>query len=207
MSEPHRPIASALAEPFARSERGQDLYFRLLQDRIVFLRSELDDETAGLLMAQLLHLEAFDPDRDIALYVNSPGGASTSLFAVYDTMQYVKPDVATYCVGQAASAAAVILTAGAPGKRYALPNSRVLIHQPHGGMQGQSADLAIWAEEILDERRRVERILAEHTGQPVERIREDTDRDFILRAHKAQEYGLVDHVISRRQLHPVSPAV
>ena len=206
MDRPHRLMIPTVVEGADRGERAFDIYSRLLQGRIVFLGSEVDDETATVLMAQLLHLEAQDPDRDISLYVNSPGGAGTSLFAIYDTMRYVRPDVATYCVGQAASAAAVILAAGAPGKRFALPNARVLIHQPHGGVQGQSSDLAIWAQEILYERQRVEQILAEHTGQPIEKIRHDTDRDFILRAEDARAYGVVDHVISRRQLAGVPAA-
>jgi ATP-dependent Clp protease, protease subunit len=205
MHQPHRLLIPTVIEQSDRGERAFDIYSRLLQDRIVFLGSEVNDDTASVLMAQLLHLEAVDPERDIALYVNSPGGSSTSLFAIYDTMQYVRPQIATYCVGQAASAAAVILAAGAPGKRFALPNARVLIHQPHGGMQGQSADLAIWAQEILYERRRVEEVLAHHTGQTIEKIRNDTDRDFILRADAAKAYGLVDHVISRRELAIVPP--
>jgi ATP-dependent Clp protease protease subunit len=200
VSERHRLLVPTVIEQSERGERAFDIYSRLLKERIVFLNTQVDDDVASVLMAQLLHLEAEDPEKNIALYINSPGGSSTSLFAIYDTMQYVRPDIATYCVGQAASAAAVILAAGTAGKRYALPNARVLIHQPHGGMQGQSADLAIWANEILYERRRVEEILAEHTGQLIEKIREDTDRDFILRAEEARRYGLVDHVISRREL-------
>src|SRR5207253_5409729 len=148
----------------------------------------------NLIVAQLLFLESEDPDKEIAMYINSPGGASTGLFAIYDTMQYMRPDVATYCVGQAASAAAVLLAAGAPGKRFALPNARVLIHQPHGGIQGQTVDMEIWAREMLYERRRVEEILAHHTGRSIEAIHEDTDRDFILRAEEARTYGVVDHV-------------
>jgi ATP-dependent Clp protease protease subunit len=191
-----------VVEPSERGERAFDIYSRLLKERIVFLGSPIDDTVANVLMAQFLHLEAEDPDKDISLYINSPGGDATALFAFYDTMRYVKPDVATYCVGQAASAAAVILAAGAPGKRFALPNARVLIHQPHGGMQGQSADLEIHAREILYQRRRVEEILAAHTGQPIERISSDTDRDFIMRAEEAREYGMVDEVISNRMLRP-----
>jgi ATP-dependent Clp protease protease subunit len=202
MKDPMRSLIPTVVEPSERGERAFDIYSRLLKDRIVFLGTPIDDNVANILMAQFLHLEAEDPDKDISLYINSPGGDATALFAFYDTMRYVKPDVATYCVGQAASAAAVILAAGAPGKRFALPNARVLIHQPHGGMQGQSADLEIHAREILYQRRRVEEILAEHTGQPIERIAADTDRDFIMRAEEAREYGMVDEVISRRFLHP-----
>jgi ATP-dependent Clp protease, protease subunit len=202
MNEPVHSLIPTVVEPSERGERAFDIYSRLLKERIVFLGSPIDDTVANVLMAQFLHLEAEDPDRDISLYINSPGGDATALFAFYDTMRYVKPDVATYCVGQAASAAAVILAAGAPGKRFALPNARVLIHQPHGGMQGQSADLEIHAREILYQRRRVEEILAEHTGQPIERISADTDRDFIMRAEEAREYGMVDEVISNRMLRP-----
>jgi ATP-dependent Clp protease, protease subunit len=189
-----------MTESTERGDRPLDIYSKLLGERIVFLGKAIDDEVAALLMAQLLHLESKDPDRDIAMYINSPGGESMALFAIYDTMQYVRPDVATYCVGQAASAAAVLLAAGAPGKRFALPNARVLIHQPHGGIQGRTVDMEIWAREMLYERRRVEEILARHTGKPIETIHEDTDRDFILRAEAAQAYGLVDHVIERRHL-------
>ena len=202
MNEPVRSLIPTVVEPSERGERSFDIYSRLLKERIVFLGSPIDDTVANVLMAQFLHLEAEDPDKDISLYINSPGGDATALFAFYDTMRYVKPDVATYCVGQAASAAAVILAAGAPGKRFALPNARVLIHQPHGGMQGQSADLEIHAREILYQRRRVEEILAEHTGQPIEKIAADTDRDFIMRAEEAREYGMVDEVISNRMLRP-----
>jgi ATP-dependent Clp protease protease subunit len=200
MNGPIRSLIPTVVEPSERGERSFDIYSRLLKDRVVFLGTPIDDGVANVLMAQFLHLEAEDPDKDISLYINSPGGDATALFAFYDTMRYVKPDVATYCVGQAASAAAVILAAGAPGKRFALPNARVLIHQPHGGMQGQSADLEIHAREILYQRRRVEEILAEHTGQPIERIAADTDRDFIMRAEEAKAYGMVDEVISSRAL-------
>ena len=193
-------------EPGDRGDASFDIYSKLLRDRVVFLGSAIDDDVANLVSAQLLHLESEDPEKDISLYVNSPGGSATGLFAIYDTMQYVKPDVATYCLGQAASAAAVILAAGAKGKRYALPNARILIHQPHGGMEGPSADLEIHAREFLAQRRRVEEILSEHTGQPIEKIAADTDRDFILRAEEARAYGIVDEVISNRRLRPVPPA-
>jgi ATP-dependent Clp protease, protease subunit len=200
-----RSYVPTVVEPSERGERAFDIYSRLLRERIVFFGTAIDDGVANVLMAQFLHLEAEDPEKDISLYINSPGGEATALFALYDTLRYVKPDVATYCVGQAASAAAVILAAGTPGKRYALPNARVLIHQPHGGMQGQSTDLEIHAREILYQRRRMEEILAEHTGQPLEKIAADTDRDFIMRAEEAKEYGIVDEVISRRMLQTVPP--
>lgn len=198
-------LVPTVVTPTDRGERAFDIYSRLLAERVVFLNRPVDDDVAGILLAQLIHLEAESPERDISLYVNSPGGSATSLFAIYDTMRYIQPDVATYCVGQAASAAAVILAAGAKGKRFALPNARVLLHQPHGGMEGQTSDLEIHAREFQYQRRRVEEILAEHTGQPVERIREDTDRDFILRAHEAKAYGVVDEVISGRRLVAVPP--
>jgi len=197
-------LVPTVIEPSERGERAFDIYSRLLRERVVFLGSAIDDEVANVLMAQFLHLEAAGPGKDISLYINSPGGSATALFAIYDTMRYVKADVATYCVGQAASAAAVILAAGTKGKRFALPNARVLIHQPHGGMEGQSADLEIHAREILYQRRRMEEILAEHTGQPIEKVAADTDRDFIMRADEARDYGIVDEVISRRGLYPIS---
>jgi ATP-dependent Clp protease protease subunit len=199
-----RSLVPTVIEPSDRGERAFDIYSRLLRERVVFLGSAIDDDVANVLMAQFLHLEAADPEKDISLYINSPGGSATALFAIYDTMRYVKADVATYCVGQAASAAAVILASGTKGKRFALPNARVLIHQPHGGMEGQSADLEIHAREILYQRRRMEEILAEHTGQPIEKVAADTDRDFIMRADEAQGYGIVDEVISRRGLRPMS---
>jgi ATP-dependent Clp protease protease subunit len=199
-----RSLVPTVIEPSDRGERAFDIYSRLLRERVVFLGSAIDDDVANVLMAQFLHLEAADPEKDISLYINSPGGSATALFAIYDTMRYVKADVATYCVGQAASAAAVILASGTKRKRFALPNARVLIHQPHGGMEGQSADLEIHAREILYQRRRMEEILAEHTGQPIEKVAADTDRDFIMRADEAQGYGIVDEVISRRGLRPMS---
>jgi ATP-dependent Clp protease protease subunit len=193
-------LVPIVVEETTRGERAFDIYSRLLRERIVLLGEEIDDAVANTIVAQLLFLDSIEPGKDIALYVNSPGGASTSLFAIYDTMQLLKSDVATYCLGQAASAAAVILASGTPGKRYALPNSRVLLHQPHGGLQGQSADIEIHAEEIARQRRRVEEILAEHTGKPIERIHEDTDRDFILGPREAVDYGVVDEVVTRRSL-------
>ena len=199
-------LVPTVIEQTSRGERAFDIYSRLLKERVVFLGTPIDDGVANLLIAQLLFLEAEDPDKDIALYVNSPGGAATALFAIYDTMTSIRSDVATYCLGQAASAAAVILAAGVAGKRFALPNARVLIHQPHGGIEGQSADIEIHAKEILRQRRRMEEILAEHTGQPIERIKADTDRDFILGAEEARAYGLVDHVVSTRSLRSLGHA-
>ncbi len=181
-----------------RGERSFDIYSRLLKDRIIFLGSEIDDHVANLVMAQLLHLESEDPEKDIHLYINSPGGIVTSTLAIYDTMQYVKADVSTICIGQAASGAALLLAAGAPGKRFALPHSRVLLHQPAGGASGQAVDIDIHAREILRLRDLLDKILSEHTGQPLERIRSDTDRDFIMSAQEAKEYGVIDMVIERK---------
>ena len=193
-------LVPTVIEQTNRGERAFDIYSRLLAERIVFLGSAIDDSVANLVIAQLLHLESESPDRDISLYVNSPGGDMTAFFAIHDTMCFVAPDVATICVGQAASAAAVLLAAGAKGKRYALPNARVLIHQPHGGAQGQSSDLERAVTEIVEMRRRMVDILVGATHQPVERITADIDRDFILRGQDAVDYGLIDHVIERRQL-------
>jgi ATP-dependent Clp protease, protease subunit len=193
-------LVPTVIEQTNRGERAYDIYSRLLAERIVFLGAAIDDSVANLVIAQLLHLESEAPDRDISLYINSPGGDMTALFAIHDTMQYVAPDVATICVGQAASAAAVLLAAGAKGKRAALPNARVLIHQPHGGAQGQSTDLERAVTEIVEMRRRMLDILVEATGQPVERITLDIDRDYILRGEDAVAYGLIDHVVERRQL-------
>jgi ATP-dependent Clp protease protease subunit len=183
-----------------RGERVADVYSRLLEDRIVFLGTAIDDQIADVVVAQLLHLEAEDAGKDIALYINSPGGDMTGLFAIYDTMQFIASDVATICVGQACSAAAVLLAAGAKGKRAVLPNSRVLIHQPHGGAQGQSTDLEIAAREMVEMRERMVNILVEHTRQPVERIKHDIDRDYIVREDEAVAYGLVDEVLRKRIL-------
>jgi len=183
-----------------RGERVADVYSRLLEDRIVFLGTAIDDQIADVIVAQLLHLEAEDAGKDIALYINSPGGDMTGLFAIYDTMEFIASDVATICVGQACSAAAVLLAAGTKGKRAVLPNSRVLIHQPHGGAQGQSSDLEIAAREMVEMRERMVQILVRHTGQPVERIKADIDRDYIVREEEAVAYGLVDEVLRRRVL-------
>ncbi len=186
-------------EQTSRGERAYDIFSRLLRDRIVFLGSPINDAVADTVIAQLLFLESENPDKDIYLYVNSPGGVVTSGLAIYDTMQYVKPDVATMCIGQAASMAAVLLAAGAKGKRYALPHARVMLHQVLGGFEGQATDVEIHAKEILRMREELNRILAKHTNQPIERISRDTDRDFFLRPNDALEYGLVDAIITRRE--------
>ena len=191
-------LVPTVIEQSPRGERAFDLYSRLLKDRVVFLTGEIDDATANLVVAQLLHLESEDAERDINLYINSPGGEMNALFAIYDTMQFVAPDVATTCVGQAASSAAVVLAAGAHGKRATLRNARVLIHQPHGGAQGQSVDIEIWAREVVAQRDQMVATLARHTGQSSERIAKDIDRDFILRGEEAVAYGLVDHVLEQR---------
>jgi ATP-dependent Clp protease protease subunit len=199
MQEPSSYLVPVVVEQTNRGERSFDIYSRLLNERIIFLGTPIDDTVANLVMAQLLHLESEDPDKDIQLYINSPGGSVTALLAIYDTMQYVKPDVATTCMGQAASAAAVLLAAGAPGKRLGLPHSRILIHQPSGGAEGQSVDIEIQAREIIRMRRMLDEILATHTGQDVEKIARDTDRDFIMTASQAKEYGIIDEIIESRQ--------
>jgi ATP-dependent Clp protease protease subunit len=196
-------LVPVVVEQTSRGERSYDLYSRLLSGRIVFLGTQVDDTSANLIMAQLIHLESEDPDKDISLYINSPGGSVTALLGIYDTMQYIRPDVSTICLGWAASAAAVILAAGATGKRYALPHSTVVLHQPHGGAQGRSVDIDIQAREILRLRAVVDELLARHTGQPVGKIARDTDRDFILDAREALEYGLVDEVLATRHAVPV----
>ena len=193
-------LVPVVVEQTSRGERSFDIYSRLLKERIVFLGTPIDDAVGNLIMAQLLHLESEDPDKDISLYINSPGGDITALFAIYDTMQYIKPDVSTIVMGQAASAAAVLLLAGTKGKRYALPHSRVLLHQPHGGAQGQAVDIEIQAREIIRYRKLLDEIIAFHTGQPLERVSKDTDRDFILTAEEAVEYGIVDEVITSRKI-------
>jgi len=191
-------LVPMVVEQTARGERAYDIYSRLLKDNIVFIGTPVDDNVANLIIAQLLFLEAEDPEKDIHVYINSPGGVVTAGMAIYDTMQLVRPDVQTICVGQAASIAAVLLAAGTQGKRFALPNSRILIHQPWGGAQGQASDIAIQAKEILRIRDRINQVLAHHTRQPVEKIATDTDRDYIMEADEAQRYGIVDQVISRR---------
>ncbi len=192
-------LVPTVIEQTNRGERAFDIYSRLLQQRIVFLATPVNDEIANVVMAQLLHLESEDPDKDIALYINSPGGSITALFAIYDTMEYINCDVQTTCMGQAASAAAVLLAAGTPGKRFALPHSRILLHQPSGGAQGQSVDIEIQATEILRMRDMLNDILAEKTGQSAEKIAADTDRDFILDAQGAKDYGMIDEIIASRK--------
>jgi ATP-dependent Clp protease protease subunit len=197
-------LVPTVIEQTSRGERAFDIYSRLLKERIIFLGTPIDDTVANLIMAQLLHLEGDDPDKDIALYINSPGGAITSLMAIYDTMNFIKPDVATYCMGQAASAAAVLLAAGAQKKRFALPHSRVMLHQPHGGVEGQATDIEIQAREFTRVKEEMIEMLALHTGQPVEKIRTDTDRDKWMTAGEAKAYGLVDEVLEARKLRPVT---
>ena len=199
-------LVPTVIEQTNRGERAFDIYSRLLKDRIIFLGTPIDDAVANLVMAQLLHLESEDADKDISMYINSPGGEITGLFAIYDTMQFIKPDIATYCMGQAASAAAVLLAAGTKGKRHALPHARILIHQPYGGAAGQAADIEIQAKEILRMRELLEHILAHHTGQPIEKISKDTDRDFIMSANEAKAYGIIDEVIETRELAAVPQA-
>jgi len=185
-------------EQSSRGERAYDIYSRLLKDRIIFLGTAINDEVANLLIAQFLFLESEDPDKDINFYINTPGGIVTAGMAVYDTMQYIKPDIATVCIGQAASMGAVLLSAGAKGKRYSLPNSRILIHQPMGGFQGQASDIAIQAKEIIRMKDALNKILSHHTGQELEKVQNDTDRDFFMSGLESQEYGLIDHVITDR---------
>jgi len=192
-------LVPMVVEQTNRGERAYDIYSRLLKDNIVFIGTPIDDNLANLVIAQLLFLEAENPEKDISLYINSPGGSITSGMAIYDTMQFIRPDVSTICIGQAASMAAVLLAAGAHGKRYALPNSRVIIHQPMGGFSGQASDIDIQAREILRMRTHLNDILVKHTGQPLEKIEKDTDRDSIMTAAEGREYGLVDHVIERKE--------
>ncbi len=192
------PLIPMVIEQSSRGERAYDIYSRLLKDRIIFLGTAMNDEVANLLIAQLLFLESEEPDKDINFYINSPGGIVTAGLAVYDTMQYIKSDVATVCIGQAASMGAFLLTAGAKGKRYSLPNSRILIHQPMGGFQGQASDIAIQAKEILRMKDTLNSILAFHTGKDLNQIQIDTDRDYFMSSEEAKEYGIIDHVIVNR---------
>ncbi|MCT4620524.1 MAG: ATP-dependent Clp endopeptidase proteolytic subunit ClpP [Marinisporobacter sp.] len=191
-------LVPMVVEQTNRGERSYDIYSRLLKDRIIFLGDEVNDHTASLVVAQLLFLEAEDPDKDIMIYINSPGGSITAGMAIYDTMQYIKPDVSTICIGMAASMGAFLLAAGAKGKRYALPNAEIMIHQPLGGTRGQAEDIRIHAERILKMRETLNKILSERTGQPLERIQKDTDRDNFMEAKDAVEYGLIDKVITSR---------
>jgi ATP-dependent Clp protease protease subunit len=191
-------LVPMVVEQSARGERAYDIYSRLLKERVIFLVGQVEDYMANLVIAQLLFLESENPDKDIHLYINSPGGVVTSGLAIYDTMQFIKPDVSTLCIGQAASMGALLLAGGAAGKRYSLPHSRVMIHQPLGGFQGQASDIDIHAREILAVRERLNRILADHTGQPIERIQADTDRDNFMSGEDAVNYGLIDKVLDRR---------
>jgi len=191
-----------VVEQTHRGERSYDIYSRLLKDRIVFLGTPVDDDVANVIIAQLLFLESEDPDKDINLYINSPGGSVTAGLAIYDTMQYVKPAVSTICMGQAASMGALLLAAGAPGKRYALPHARIMIHQPMGGFSGQATDIDIQAKEILRLKQKLNEILVHHTGQPIERIEKDTDRDYFMGAGEAKEYGLIDSVFTHHHQLP-----
>jgi ATP-dependent Clp protease, protease subunit len=200
MQPAYNYLVPTVVEQTNRGERAFDLYSRLLKDNIIFLGTPIDDTIANLVCAQLLHLESENPDKDINIYINSPGGDITALFAIYDTMQYIKADITTICYGQAASAAAVLLAAGTKGKRLALPHARVLLHQPWGSGSGQATDIEIQAKEIMRMRDLLEDILVEHTGQPKEKLNRDTDRDFVLSAAEAKEYGIIDEVISTREI-------
>lgn len=198
-------LVPTVVEQTPRGERAFDIYSRLLKERIVFLGTPIDDGVANVIMAQMLHLEGEDPDKDISMYINSPGGSTYALMAIYDTMQFVKPDVATYCMGLAASAAAVLLAGGAKGKRFALPHSRIMLHQPHvSGVGGQATDIEIHAREILKTREEINTILQSHTGQELERVQDDTERDYWLSAAEAKEYGVIDEVLSGRALEAVA---
>ena len=200
MIEPRNYLVPTVIEQTNRGERGYDLYSKLLKENIIFVGTPIDDAIANLICAQMLHLESDNPDKDINLYINSPGGSITALLAIYDTMQFVKPDITTICFGQAASAAAVLLAAGTKGKRLALPHARILLHQPYSEAFGQATDIELAANEILRMRTLLEEILARHSGQSVDKIHQDTDRDFVMSAHEALEYGLIDEVIEARQL-------
>jgi len=199
------PYVPIVVEQSNRGERAYDIYSRLLKDRIVFIGGPIDDNVANVFIAQLLFLESEDPEKDIHVYINSPGGVVTAAMAMYDTMQYVKPDVTTTCMGQAASAGALLLASGAKGKRYALPNSRIMIHQPMGGAQGQATDIEIHAREILRMREHINGILVHHTGQPIEKVQNDTERDFFMSSEQAKDYGLIDSVVVRGDRHKETP--
>ena len=192
------PLVPMVIEQTSRGERAFDIYSRLLNERVIFLGTPVNDEIANLVVAQLIHLESEDPDKDISIYINSPGGSVYAGLAIYDTMQFIKPDVSTICVGIGMSMGALILAGGAAGKRFALPNAKILIHQLMGGFEGQAADIEIHAREVIQVRQRLDEILAEHTGQPVEKVSKDTDRDYFMTADEAKEYGIIDDVISHR---------
>ena len=204
---PRNYLVPTVVEQTNRGERAFDLYSRLLKENIVFLGTPIDDVVANLICAQLLHLESEDPDKDINLYINSPGGDINSLFAIYDTMQYIKPDITTICFGQAASAAAVLLAAGTKGKRLALPHARILLHQPYAGAHGDASDIELIASEVARLKKSLEEVLSEHTGQPIEQIATDTDRDFVMTAEHAREYGIIDEVIEARNVVDNSSAI
>jgi ATP-dependent Clp protease protease subunit len=197
-------LIPVVVEQSARGERAYDIYSRLLKDRIIFLGDAIHDDMANTIIAQLLFLESEDPDKEVSVYINSPGGSVTAGLAIYDTMQYIKPDVATICMGQCASMGALLLAAGTKGKRYALPHSRVMIHQPMGGVQGQATDIDIQAKEILKIKETVHQILVEHTGQSIKKIRQDTERDFFMSGEEALKYGIVDKIIKKREINPES---
>jgi ATP-dependent Clp protease protease subunit len=199
VQQPHaQHLVPMVVEQTARGERAFDIYSRLLKERIIFIVGPIEDHMANLVVAQLLFLESENPDKDIHIYINSPGGAITAGMSIYDTMRFIKPDVSTMCIGQAASMGAFLLSAGAKGKRYALPNSRVMIHQPSGGAQGQASDIEIQAREILYLREKLNKLMAEHTGQPLEKIERDVERDYFMNAEQAREYGLIDHIVAQR---------
>jgi ATP-dependent Clp protease protease subunit len=204
MKETSLNLVPMVVEQTARGERAYDIYSRLLKERVIFIVGPVEDQMANLVVAQLLFLESENPDKDVALYINSPGGIVSSGLAIYDTMQFIKPDVTTICLGQAASMGSLLLAGGAKGKRYCLPHSRVMIHQPSGGYQGQSTDIEIHTREIIDLRERLNRILSLHTGQPIERIKTDTDRDNFMSAEQAVAYGIVDHVLEKRGQLPMN---
>ena len=204
MNARNQTLIPMVVEQTGRGERAYDIFSRLLKDRIVFIGTVVDDDISNLIIAQMLFLQGDDADKDISVYINSPGGSVTAGLAIYDTIQYLKCDVNTYCVGQAASMGAVLLAAGSPGKRFALPNARIMIHQPWGGVQGQASDISIQAREILRLRDRINEIIAYHTGKPLEIIARDTDRDFFMSATDAQAYGLVDHVVASRKRPPAA---
>jgi ATP-dependent Clp protease protease subunit len=206
MTKTAAQLVPMVVEQTARGERAYDIYSRLLKERVIFIVGPIEDHMANLIVAQMLFLESENPDKDIALYINSPGGIVTSGLAIYDTMQFIKPDVSTICVGQAASMGAVLLAGGAKGKRYSLPHSRVMIHQPLGGFQGQATDIEIHTREILETRERLNRVLANHTGQSLDKIKDDTDRDNFMSSEAAKAYGIIDHVLDKRAQLPAMSA-
>jgi ATP-dependent Clp protease, protease subunit len=206
MTKTAAQLVPMVVEQTARGERAYDIYSRLLKERVIFIVGPIEDHMANLIVAQMLFLESENPDKDIALYINSPGGIVTSGLAIYDTMQFIKPDVSTICVGQAASMGAVLLAGGAKGKRYSLPHSRVMIHQPLGGFQGQATDIEIHTREILETRERLNRVLANHTGQSLDKIKDDTDRDNFMSSEAAKAYGIIDHVLDKRAQLPTMSA-